>query len=74
MTSFDTLYMDARLTAQVEITNEATDELGMFVEEEAPFCWAHETKVSEDRKYATLVNQHIEMVNRDRTQAVCLII
>lgn len=52
---------------------EACDELGMFVEEEAPFCWAHETKVSEDRKYATLVNQHIEMVNRDRTHPSVLI-
>lgn len=46
---------------------EACDELGMFVELEAPFCWAHQAKVPEDKHHAILVNQHIEMVNSNRT-------
>lgn len=46
---------------------EACDELGMFVEVEAPFCWAHETKVPEDKMEAVLVNQHVEMVNLNRS-------
>lgn len=46
---------------------DACDELGMFVEVEAPFCWAHETKVPTEKKYNLLVNQHIEMVNRDKS-------
>lgn len=52
---------------------EACDELGMFVEVEAPFCWAHETKVSEKDHYAVLVNQHIEMVHLNRTHPSVLI-
>ena len=46
---------------------EACDELGMFVEVEAPFCWAHETEVPEEKREAVLVNQHIEMVNLNRS-------
>lgn len=46
---------------------EACDELGMLVEVEAPFCWAHNTNVPEDMHDAILVNQHIEMVNLNRT-------
>ncbi len=46
---------------------EACDELGMFVEEEAPLCWAHQTAVPEEEHYDVLVNQHVEMVNRDRS-------
>ncbi|WP_455622592.1 glycoside hydrolase family 2 TIM barrel-domain containing protein [Parabacteroides sp.] len=46
---------------------DACDELGMFVEVEAPFCWAHQTDVPADKHYAVLVNQHIEMINRDRS-------
>lgn len=46
---------------------EACDELGMLVEVEAPFCWAHEAKVPEDKHEAVLVNQHVEMVNLNRT-------
>lgn len=45
----------------------ACDELGMFVEVEAPFCWAHKTQIAEDDFYEVLVNQHVEMVNRDRS-------
>lgn len=52
---------------------EACDELGMFVEVEAPFCWAHETKVPDSMKQAVLVNQHVEMVNRDRSHPSVLI-
>lgn len=46
---------------------EVCDSLGMFVEVEAPFCWAHETNVPEEKMYSLLVNQHIEMVNRDKS-------
>lgn len=49
------------------------DELGMFVEVEAPFCWAHEVMVKDNDKYKALVNQHIEMVNRDRSHPSVLI-
>lgn len=46
---------------------EACDELGMLVEVEAPFCWAHNTNVPEEMHQAVLVNQHIEMVNLNRS-------
>lgn len=46
---------------------EACDELGMLVEVEAPFCWAHEAKVPDDKHEAVLVNQHVEMVNLNRS-------
>lgn len=52
---------------------EACDELGMFVEMEAPFCWAHETKVPEEKHFAVLVNQHLEMVNRDKSHPSVII-
>lgn len=52
---------------------EVCDELGMFVEMEAPFCWAHETQVPENKHYAVLINQHIEMVNRDRSHPSVII-
>lgn len=46
---------------------EACDELGMLVEVEAPFCWAHNTNVQEEMHDAVLVNQHVEMVNLSRS-------
>lgn len=46
---------------------EACDKLGMFIQIEAPFCWAHETTVEEKDYYPLLINQHVEMVNRDRS-------
>lgn len=46
---------------------EACDELGMLVEVEAPFCWAHNTNVPDHMHDAILVNQHIEMVNLNRS-------
>ena len=39
----------------------------MFVQVEAPFCWAHNTTVDLDNSYPVLINQHVEMVNRDRS-------
>ena len=52
---------------------DACDELGMFVEVEAPFCWAHETNVSSENRQKALENQHIEMVNRDKSHPSVLI-
>lgn len=46
---------------------EACDRLGMFVQVEAPFCWAHNTTVKPEDSYPVLINQHVEMVNRDRS-------
>ena len=46
---------------------EACDELGMFVEVEAPFCWAHGTPVPENMRYEALVNQHTEMLDLNRS-------
>ena len=46
---------------------EACDELGMFVEVEAPFCWAHQAEVPDDKHDEVLVNQHVEMVNLNRS-------
>ena len=46
---------------------EACDELGMFVEVEAPFCWAHEAKVPDALRQDILVNQHLAMVNLNRS-------
>ena len=45
---------------------EACDKLGMFVEVEAPFCWAHQTEVQADDS-AIFVTQHIEMLNQYRS-------
>lgn len=46
---------------------EACDRLGMFVEVEAPFCWAHETKVPENKEYEALIQPELEMVNAFRS-------
>ena len=56
-----------------EALMEACDELGMFVELEAPFCWSHGTKIPEDKHYLLMVNQHLEMVNRDRSHPSVII-
>lgn len=45
---------------------DACDSLGMFVEVEAPFCWAHQTKV-EPKDEDRLITQHAEMVNTFRS-------
>lgn len=52
------------------------DELGIFVEDEAPFCWAfrHEKKKKDRAKYLdVVVRQTLEMVQRDRSHP-CIII
>lgn len=51
---------------------EACDELGMYVEVEAPFCWAHQATVAPEDS-AVFVNQHIEMVNLNRSHPSVLI-
>ena len=44
---------------------EACDELGMFVEEEAPFCWAHTGPVNDSNYFEAILQPTIEMVERD---------
>lgn len=55
---------------------DACDELGIFVEDEAPFCWA--SRWNEDKKdspeyFDIVVRQTLEMVQRDRSHP-CIII
>jgi len=51
----------------------AADELGMFVEEEAPFCWANPAAGSFAVVHEATVRQTLEMVERDRTHPSVLI-
>jgi len=46
---------------------EACDRLGMFVEVEAPFCWAEQTKVPEKYHFQALIQPELEMVNAFRS-------
>ncbi|NWJ50337.1 MAG: glycoside hydrolase family 2 [Bacteroidetes bacterium] len=52
---------------------EACDRLGMFVEVEAPFCWAEGTPVTESRRYEALIQPEVEMVNTSRSNPSVLI-
>jgi beta-galactosidase/beta-glucuronidase len=52
---------------------EACDQLGMFVEVEAPFCWAEGTSVPESRRYEALIQPEVEMVNTFRSDPAVLI-
>lgn len=53
---------------------EAADELGMFVEVEAPFCWAHNAPAVPDSLWNDIfVNQHLEMVSLNRSHPSVLI-
>lgn len=52
---------------------DAADELGMFVEAEAPFCWSHQTKVDSSRHAEIYVNQHLEMINAFRSHPSVII-
>ncbi|MHC4158589.1 MAG: glycoside hydrolase family 2 TIM barrel-domain containing protein, partial [Planctomycetota bacterium] len=55
---------------------DACDELGIFVEDEAPFCWAfrHEKGKEDKAKYLdVVVRQTLEMIQRDRSHP-CIII
>ena len=44
---------------------EACDELGMFVEEEAPFCWASKEPINDSNYFEAILQPTIEMVERD---------
>jgi hypothetical protein len=55
---------------------DACDELGIFVEDEAPFCWAFrwdESKKNDPNYSEPIVRQTLEMVQRDRNHP-CVII
>jgi len=52
---------------------EACDELGMFVEEEAPFCWATKKKVNDRNYFETILQPTLEMVERDRSHPSIII-
>lgn len=45
---------------------EACDELGMFLEVEAPFCWAHETEAASEALRPATVLPNLETVQRDK--------
>ncbi len=46
---------------------EACDELGMFVEEEAPFCWASKKPINDSNYFEAILQPTIEMVERDKS-------
>jgi hypothetical protein len=46
---------------------EACDELGMFVEEEAPFCWAKKDQVTDVNYFEAILQPTLEMVERDKS-------
>lgn len=53
---------------------EAADSLGMFLEVEAPFCWANSAKkVPEEQWNDVLVLQHLDMVNTFMTNPSVII-
>lgn len=52
---------------------DAADELGMFVEVEAPFCWSHQTTVPASRHHDIYVGQHLEMLNAFRSHPSVII-
>lgn len=46
---------------------EACDELGLFVEVEAPFCWAQKGPVNDENYFDAILRPTLEMVERDRS-------
>ena len=46
---------------------EACDEQGMFVEEEAPFCWATKDPVNDANYFEAILQPTLEMVERDKS-------
>ncbi len=51
---------------------DACDELGMFVEEEAPFCWANAKPVNDANYFEAILQPTLEMVERDKSHP-CII-
>ena len=52
---------------------EACDEIGMFVEEEAPFCWAKKDNINEKNYFETILQPTLEMIERDKSHPSVLI-
>jgi hypothetical protein len=50
-----------------EMLLEACDELGMFVEEEAPFCWAKKDYVNDGNYFQAILQPTLEMIERDKS-------
>ena len=46
---------------------EACDELGMFVEEEAPFCWGRKDRVRNGNYFEAILQPTLEMIERDKS-------
>ena len=46
---------------------EACDELGMFVEEEAPFCWANKDRIKNNNYFEAILQPTLEMIERDKS-------
>ena len=51
---------------------DACDELGMFVEEEAPFCWATKDPVNDINYFEAILRPTLEMVERDKSHPCIL--
>jgi len=51
---------------------EACDEQGMFVEEEAPFCWASKGPVNDTNYFDAILQPTLEMVERDKSHPCIL--
>ena len=51
---------------------DACDEQGMFVEEEAPFCWATKELVNELNYFEAILQPTLEMVERDKSHPCIL--
>ncbi len=51
---------------------EACDEQGMFVEEEAPFCWATKDPVNDSNFFEAILQPTLEMVERDKSHPCIL--
>ncbi len=52
---------------------DACDELGMFVEVEAPFCWGSKGPVTDENYFETILQPTLEMVERDRSHPSVII-
>lgn len=51
---------------------DACDEQGMFVEEEAPFCWATKNPVTDANYFEAILQPTLEMVERDKSHPCIL--